>query len=110
MATTARFGIQSNSGSPYWYSWSYRSARFIMISTDSDYTPGSPQHRWLEEELAAANTLQARARHPWLIVTGHKPIYCSSADADNSRGPTAAGRKPGSAGHQVRKRGGAIFF
>lgn len=101
IATTARFAPASNSGSPYWYSWSYRSARFIVISTDSDYTPGSPQHRWLEMELAAADTPEARAVRPWVIVTGHKPIYCSSADADNSRGPTPDGRKPGSAGHQI---------
>jgi hypothetical protein len=72
-----------------------------MVSTDSDYTAASPQRRWLEEELTAANTPGARASQPWLIVTGHKPIYCSSADADNSRGPTPAGRKLGSAGHQI---------
>ena len=101
VATTARFAPPSNSGSSYWYSWSYRSAHFIMISTDSDYTPGSPQHRWLEADLRAANTREARAQRPWVVVTGHKPIYCSSVDADNSRGPTAAGRKPGSAGHQI---------
>jgi len=48
-----------------------------------------------------ANTVQSRALRPWLIVTGHKPMYCSSMDADNSRGPTPAGRKPGSSGHQI---------
>lgn len=98
IATTARWGIASNSGSPYWYSYRYRSVTFVVISTDSNYTAGSNQRQWLEQELAHADTPAARAAQPWLVVVQHKPMYCSSIDADNSR---SKGSRPGAAGHQI---------
>ncbi|CAE7332989.1 ACP7, partial [Symbiodinium pilosum] len=32
---------------------------------------------WLEDELKKANTAEARAQQPWVIVAGHRPVYCS---------------------------------
>jgi BioD-like phosphotransacetylase family protein len=34
------------------------------------------QLQWLEQDLARAN--QRRDTHPWIIVGGHRPLYCSS--------------------------------
>ena len=33
--------------------------------------------RWLEADLAAANTPAARSRRPWIIVHLHRPAYSS---------------------------------
>ena len=33
---------------------------------------------WLKKDLAAANTPQARAQQPWIVVLGHRPIYSSA--------------------------------
>ena len=42
-------------------------------------TPGSSQHTWLENELAAADTARGRGAQPWLVIYGHKPPLCSHA-------------------------------
>ena len=75
VATTARFATPSDSGSDYWYSWSYRTARFIMVSTDSDYTPGSAQHRWLQVspvQSSSAHPVPCPTMHCWLHNWMHK--------------------------------------
>jgi len=40
------------------------------------------QYRWLENVLKEANTPEARAEHPWLVVYGHRPMYCSNFVGD----------------------------
>ena len=39
------------------------------------------QFRWLEKELREANKPESRKTHPWVIVVGHRPLYCSSNHA-----------------------------
>lgn len=63
---------------PFWYTVEVPHATVITYSTDSNYSVGSPQRRWLEAELAKANSLASRAARPWLLVAGHKPMYTSS--------------------------------
>lgn len=36
------------------------------------------QYAWLEADLAAANA--NRAERPWVLVGGHRPLYCSPND------------------------------
>ena len=41
-----------DSGNGYHYAFTRHHSRFIVVDSFEDYTPGSPQYRWLEGELA----------------------------------------------------------
>ncbi|KAK7114361.1 acid phosphatase type 7-like isoform X2 [Littorina saxatilis] len=66
----------SSSDSPFWFSFDYLGVHVLSFSTEHDFTPNSTQHRWIEQDLKRANG--NRARVPWLVVIGHRPLYCSS--------------------------------
>ena len=51
-----------------------RSVHTIVISTEHDFTPGSPQYAWIEKALANVD----RSVTPWLMVAGHRPMYVDS--------------------------------
>lgn len=57
----------------YWHSYTYGPIRFVVVSTEHDFSPGSPQLLWLTSELATID----RKATPWVIVYGHRPTYCS---------------------------------
>jgi hypothetical protein len=44
------------------------------MSTEHDFTPGSPQYAWIEQALANVD----RTVTPWLMVAGHRPMYVDS--------------------------------
>ncbi|XP_015794313.1 acid phosphatase type 7 [Tetranychus urticae] len=59
---------------------------FITISTEFYYylegggaKKVAEQRDWLENVLTEANQPENRAKHPWIIVLGHRPFYCSSS-------------------------------
>ena len=69
-------------GNESWYTFSYGDADFFAVNSSAAYTPGSPQHTWLSDALAASDA-------PWKIVFFHHPPYaCTPA------------RKPGDIGIQ----------
>ena len=41
------------------------------------------QYDWLEADLAEAYLPENRAKHPWIVVIGHRPMYCSNANEDD---------------------------
>ena len=43
----------------------------------------SAQYDWLQQDLAEANKPENRTLRPWIIVFGHRPMYCSNADNDD---------------------------
>lgn len=53
-----------SSAAQYWHSYVYGPVRFVAVSTEHDFSPGSPQLRWLEATLASTD----RSKTPWLIV------------------------------------------
>jgi len=85
-----RFFKMSNSSNP-WYTFTVGPARFIMLWTDALVALGatSPEPRpqraslakqqlqWLEEVLKEADGAEARGNQPWVVVAGHRPLYCS---------------------------------
>ena len=37
----------------------------------------------IELDLVAANDVEARRAHPWVVAFGHRPMYCSNGDGDD---------------------------
>ncbi|CAE8633700.1 unnamed protein product, partial [Polarella glacialis] len=85
LAFYSRFFRMPSSGNDPWYAFSLGPARFIMLWTESlanlgaDFqdTQAKRQLAWLERELEQANTPETRTKQPWLLVAGHRPLYCS---------------------------------
>jgi len=71
----------------YWYSFDYGLVHFTMMSTEHEYLPNTPQYKWLENDLKQANA--NRAKTPFLILTGHRPMYCSDDGEYNQHKPGA---------------------
>lgn len=68
-----RFVMPSTGHSLYWYSFDYGFIHFVMISTEHDFTYQSEQYSWIASDLSSVN----RTRTPWIIFTGHRPMYSS---------------------------------
>ena len=63
-----------------WYSINIGHAHFISINTESlnpDTELGMKQLEWLRQDLLEANRF--REFQPWIIVMGHKPLYCTKS-------------------------------
>jgi hypothetical protein len=83
---------QSGAQNNMWFSFDYSNVHYIMVSTETDFLKapegptlfGATQLQWLENDLAKAN--QERDVRPWIVVGGHRPIYCSSVGYSNSSG------------------------
>ncbi|CAK9311463.1 unnamed protein product [Citrullus colocynthis] len=56
-----------------WYSIEIASIHFTIISTEHDFTINSPQYEWMKNDMASVD----RSKTPWLIFTGHRPMYSS---------------------------------
>ncbi|XP_050395810.1 acid phosphatase type 7 [Patella vulgata] len=67
---------ESESGSPFWYSFDYMGIHFVAFSTEHDFMPNSTQYHWMEKDLLKANS--NRVNSPWIVVFGHRPLYCTS--------------------------------
>ncbi|KAK6234430.1 hypothetical protein QUC31_006836 [Theobroma cacao] len=61
-----------------WYSIEQGSVHFTVISTEHDWTEQSEQYEWMKNDMASVD----RSKTPWLIFTGHRPMY-SSLGADD---------------------------
>uniref|UniRef100_A0A1A9WVN1 Purple acid phosphatase n=1 Tax=Glossina brevipalpis TaxID=37001 RepID=A0A1A9WVN1_9MUSC len=71
------------------YSYNLGPIHFISISTEVYYflnygmKPLVFQYNWLENDLKEATKKENRIKQPWIIVYGHRPMYCSNADNDD---------------------------
>ena len=65
----------------------YGRVHLIFMSTEHPYNVGSPQYEWLQADLAAAAA--NRENVPWIILTGHRPMYSSDADEQSEHWPGA---------------------
>jgi len=78
-----RFHMPQTSG-PYappdrnlWYVINHGPIHYVMLSTEHNFLEGSDQWNWLQNDLANVD----RAKTPWVIVTGHRPMYSSDIGA-----------------------------
>uniref|UniRef100_A0A146M8T4 Purple acid phosphatase n=1 Tax=Lygus hesperus TaxID=30085 RepID=A0A146M8T4_LYGHE len=72
-----------------WYSFDMGPIHFINLNTEAYYFPEYgiklciKQYLWLEEDLKKASSPENRAKRPWIITYGHRPMYCSDNDGDD---------------------------
>ncbi len=57
----------------------------------TDFREGSPQHAWLQEDLAAVD----REATPWLVLAAHRPFYLDSTDDSNPDDPLSPSEQNG---------------
>ena len=58
------------------YSFDYGSIHFTMMSTEHNFTQGSRQYKWIEQDLKNVN----RSLTPWLAIVGHRAMYSSQKE------------------------------
>jgi len=84
----ARFSMPGSSEG-LWYSFNLGPAHFIAISTEVYYFVEYglklliKQYEWLEQDLKEATAAENRSVRPWIVLFGHRPMYCSNADHDD---------------------------
>jgi hypothetical protein len=70
--------VESGSGTESYYSFDYTNAHFISLDVESSlYSPGTPQHTWLEADLSATPD------NKWKFVFFHKPAYSGNTKGDD---------------------------
>lgn len=76
-------------GKLMYYSFNMGPVHVISISTEYffyiNYGILQPIHmyEWLEKDLQEASKPENRAKQPWIIAMGHRPMYCSNNDHDD---------------------------
>jgi len=75
---TARFAMPNTNITQMWYSFDYGPMHIAVMSTEHNFTAGSVQYEWLLSDLKTVD----RAQTPWLIVTGHRPMYYTHLGVD----------------------------
>lgn len=62
------------------YSFNYKSLHIVSWSSEGAFEGSEAEIltslNWLEQDLAEAN--RYRKERPWIIVLGHRPLYCTS--------------------------------
>ena len=69
--------MPENGNYVWWYSYDYGMVHMIMMSTEHDFTPGSRQYKWLENDLMKVD----RKKTPWVMIGGHRAMYSSESIA-----------------------------
>ena len=75
-----------------YYSFNFGPVHFIFISTevyyflDYGFKQLVNQYNWLENDLKEATRPEIRKIRPWIIIMGHRPMYCSNDNDDNCVG------------------------
>ncbi|KAM9958260.1 hypothetical protein ACTFIW_001121 [Dictyostelium discoideum] len=68
-----------------WFSYENGPIHFTVMSAEHDFLPGSPQFEWLNNDLASVD----REKTPWVVFSGHRPLYSSALPEDSIGSITA---------------------
>ncbi|CAM9954384.1 unnamed protein product [Hapterophycus canaliculatus] len=79
-----------------WYGFDFGPIHFTVMSTEHDFSPGSKQHEFIEEDLSGVD----REKTPWLVFTGHRPMYVNSGGPGAGECEDAAALEPHCANDQ----------
>ncbi|CAB3223364.1 unnamed protein product [Arctia plantaginis] len=80
-----RFTMPGRDSSLY-YSFDLGNVHFVSVSTEVYYFLQyglkliTNQYEWLEKDLARANLPENRSKRPWIVLFGHRPMYCSDSN------------------------------
>nr|AAW26678.1 SJCHGC01821 protein [Schistosoma japonicum] len=81
----ARFTMPGGDGESQFYSFNVGPAHIVAFSSELYYflfygwTTLVRQFDWLVKDLQEANKPENRKLYPWIIVMGHRPMYCSNS-------------------------------
>ncbi|XP_043246191.1 acid phosphatase type 7-like [Amphibalanus amphitrite] len=84
----ARFTMPGEAENMF-YKFEMGPVQFVCISSEFYYYleygthMAINQYSWLDAVLKEANRPESRALRPWLVVFGHRPMYCSNFDDGN---------------------------
>ncbi len=67
---------ESASKSQEYYSFDYGDLHVLVLNTEIDMKPGSPQYEFAKEDLAASSTT-------WKVVVAHDPAYCAGGHGED---------------------------
>lgn len=83
----SRLTMPINSPSKQYYSFNFQNIHFVSWSVEEydglDLLPGEAQYEWLVNDLKIAN--QNRDAQPWIVLFGHRPLYCSTDSTSCSK-------------------------
>jgi len=86
----ARFEMPGDPGNQnMFFSFNVGPVHFVSISTECYYFRSECvdqvglQYTWLEKDLKMANLPENREKQPWIVIFGHRPMYCSNSDNDD---------------------------
>jgi predicted phosphodiesterase len=68
---------ESASKTQQYYSFEYGDLHVLVLNTEIDMKPGSPQYEFAKEDLATAAT-------SWKIVVSHAPAYCAGGHGEDT--------------------------
>jgi predicted phosphodiesterase len=68
---------ESASHSQQYYSFDYGDLHVLVLNTETDDKPGSPQFNFAEEDLKSCTK-------PWKIVVSHAPAYCGGGHGEDT--------------------------
>lgn len=74
---------KSGGNENFWWSYDYGNMHMVSISTEHCFESGCSQMEWLNADLEKA--VANRANVPWIIMSIHRPMYCSE-DGSNAPG------------------------
>jgi predicted phosphodiesterase len=68
---------ESASKSQEYYSFDYGDLHVLVLNTEIDIKPGSPQYKFAKEDLAASSA-------SWKVVVSHDPAYCAGGHGEDN--------------------------
>jgi hypothetical protein len=86
-AFSNRYKMPLNGNGNFWFSYDYGNVHMVSISTEHCFEEGCDQMVWLENDLIAA--VSNRQQAPWIVVSMHRPVYCSDESQYESHSPGA---------------------
>lgn len=76
-----RWHMPDNGKKNFWYSFDFGNIHILQMSTEHNYTRGSEQYEWIAQDLAQVD----RSLTPFVVITGHRPMYTSENCTDDPR-------------------------